>query len=278
MRLPHLEAITVKTLKKFGINLKRLENITCCPEPFSMTILNFKAWYIIASRNLCLAERAKTDLLTLCNGCNATLYTVNKNLKEHLKLKNEVNEYLVKVGMKFEGKINVKSILSVLYNDIVANKIKEKVLNPLRGIKAAVHYGCHIFNEIKDYDDIKNPKSLKTLVESLGATVISYPSEMLCCGGFARYINEKLSLEYVKEKINHLTNVGADCLIVICPYCFLQYDIGQQLLNRIYKKDVQIPVLYYTQLLGLAMGFSAEDIGLNFHKTKADKLIKLIYG
>jgi len=80
----------------------------------------------------------------------------------------------------------------------------------------------------------------------------------------------------VEEKLNDLINVSADCLVVICPSCFFQYDLGQMYMTRKFKRRFQIPVLYYPQLLGLAMGFSAYDMGLRFHKVKADKVIEIL--
>jgi len=277
-RLPHLESITLKVLEKLGIKVELLENVTCCPEMVSAKMVNVKAWYTIAARNICLAEEKGLDMLTLCNGCNATLFRVNEDLKRDAKLRLEVNRILKEVGRKFEGKISVKSLLRVLYQDVGQNEIKKYVRKPLHGFKVAVHYGCHIFDEIAHYDDIKKPKSLKDLVTALGADVISYSSEMLCCGGFALPLSEEISLKLAEEKLIDLVNVGADCLVVICPYCFLQYDTAQALLNERYNKNFEIPVLYYSQLLGVAMGLSYRDIGLEFHEIKSTKLAQLISG
>lgn len=274
-RFPQFESSTTKTLEGFGIKLRPLRGWTCCPEPVSIQMLNLKAWYAIAARNICLAEEEGLDILTLCNGCNMTLFKANEDLKTNDVLRNEVNGYLKEVGKRFEGKIAVKSTLGVLYQDVGSKEIKKHVKNPLHGIKIAVHYGCHIFDELKEYDDGKNPKSLETLVEALGADVVSYQSEKLCCGGYARNINEEVSLRIAEEKLNDLININADCLILAgCPYCFLQFDLGQITIAQKFKKSFQIPVLYYSQLLGLAMGFSVQDMGLQFHRVKADGLVK----
>lgn len=277
-RFPQLESSTTKVLERFGIKPRPLRGWTCCPEPVSMQLLNLKAWYAIAARNICLAEEAGLDMLTLCNGCNKTLFRANEDLKADEELRAEVNRYLKDVGKKFEGKIAVKSILRILYQDVGAKEIKKHVKTPLHGIKVAVHYGCHIFDELKEYDDPKDPKSLKNLVKALGADVVAYPSEMLCCAGYARNINEELSLRIAEEKLNDLANVDTDCLILICPYCFLQFDLGQISIARKFKRSFQIPVLYYTQLLGLAMGFSAQDMGLQFHRVKTDGLVEKLEG
>lgn len=274
-RFPQFEAATIKAFKKFKINLRQMKDWTCCPEPISMQILSLKSWYAIAARNICLAENEGLDILTLCNGCNMTLFRANKDLRSDDRLRAEINEYLKTFGKEFKGKITVKSMLSVLYKDVGLKKIHELVQNPLYGIKAAVHYGCHIFDELKEYDNANDPTSLKNLVKALGANVCTYQSEMLCCGGYARNINEEVSLEIVEEKLNDLSRIKTDCLILAgCPYCFLQFDLNQIILEHNLKKRYRIPILYYTQLLGLAMGFSAEDMGLQYHRVKVDRLLK----
>ncbi|MFQ6075156.1 MAG: CoB--CoM heterodisulfide reductase iron-sulfur subunit B family protein [Candidatus Bathyarchaeia archaeon] len=277
-RFPQFESSTIKVLKRLDIMLRPLRNWTCCPEPVSMQMLNPKAWYAIAARNICLAEKEGVDMVTLCSGCNATLFRANKGLKADHELRAEVNGYLEAVGKKFEGKTAVKSILRILYQDVGPEEIKKHVKTPLHSIKVAVHYGCHIFDELKEYDDVKKPKSLKDLVKALGAKVVDYPSETLCCAGYARSISEEVSLRIAEEKLNDLINADADCLILICPYCFLQFDLGQISIARKFKRSLQIPVLYYPQLLGLTMGFGAQDMGLQFHRIKTDGLIEKLGG
>lgn len=273
VRIPQFESSTIKVLAELRVKIKRLKDLTCCPDPFSMPMLDLKAWYSIAARNICLAEKIGLDMLTLCNGCNATLFEVNNELKKNEKLRNEVNQFLEKVDRRFEGKIAVKSILRVLYEDIGLPQISMHIKRHLSHINVAVYYGCHIFNELKEYDNPKNPRSLKDLVEVLGAKVVSYPSEMHCCGAFAQNIDRNLSLEVIKETLGDITSAGADCLVVLCPYCFYQYEISQLMLGIKHP----VPVLYYPQLLGLSMGFSVQDMGLQFHKIGVSELMDLVH-
>ena len=130
------------------------------------------------------------------------------------------------------------------------------------------------YDELKEFDNVKDPKSLKELVSVTGADAISYPEESVCCAGFAQPIDRDLSLGILMEKLDGMTKVGADCLVVVCPYCFLQFDLGQIACNQRFNKKYQIPVLYYPQLLGLAMGFNSKELGLEFHKVKADKVVE----
>lgn len=275
-RFPQFEASALKVLKVLDIELEKISGWTCCPEPLSMQTLNKEMWYSVAARNISLAESEGLDILTLCNGCNDTLFEANKSLKADETLRRNVNRNLREIGRSFEGKIAVKSVLRVLYEDIGVEEIKRHVKVPLRGAKVAVHYGCHMFPELEEFDDIKHPHSLKDLVHALGAEVVSYPSEMVCCAAFARPINEDLSLEFVKKKLEDLANASAECLVVMCPYCFLQLDLGQVTISRKSSRNYNIPIVYYTQLLGLAMGFSPREMGLHYHMTKIDNFAERI--
>lgn len=274
-RFPQFELSTIKVLKRLGFEPVLLDDVTCCPEPISMRMLDFESWHTVAARNICLAEERGLDMLTICNGCNWSLFRTNEDLKADVALKKKINENLKETGKAFLGQVSVKSMLRFLYQDVGESKIRKIVKTPLKNIRVAVHYGCHIFDEIRSYDDPKHPKSLKALVSALGADVLEYPSEMLCCGGhMTRYMDEEFSHEIIKEKLTDLSLVRAECLVVICPYCFLQYDLGQMLLaNRMGNKP-PIPVLYYTQLLGLALGYNAVEMGIDMHKVKANQLVE----
>jgi len=269
-KLPQLEASAVAVLKKLKVESELADGFACCPDPFSMKILNREAWYALAARNLCVAEQNKLDVLTLCNGCNLTLSKVNNDLTADAELRTRVNITLKRVGKQFEGRIEVKSILRTLFEDVGSDEIEKLVQNPLTKVRAALHYGCHIFEELKKFDDAKSPQSLTRLVEATGATVVPYSKQTLCCGSLAQFCNDDVYLKIVEEKLLSVTRSGANCMIVICPYCFLQYDLGQALIEKRFRKSFRIPVLYYPQLLALAIGLPLRDVGLHYHHIVPD--------
>lgn len=273
-RFPQFEASSLKVLKALGVELERIEGWSCCPEPLSMQTMSKETWYTVAARNISLAEEKGLDILTLCNGCNETLFEVNKELKADNKLKQKVNRNLNEIGRTFRGNISVKSFFRVLYEDVGPEEIKKHVKSPLKNTKVAVHYGCHIIPELEDFDDVKNPQSLKRIINAIGGEVVAYPSEMTCCAAFARSISEHMSLEFVKEKIIDIGAAHAECIVVLCPYCFLQLDLGQILVSRRTAKRSEIPVLYLTQLIGFAMGFNPKEMGVDFHAIKTNGLAR----
>jgi heterodisulfide reductase subunit B len=275
-RFPQFEASSIKVLKALDVSLERISGLTCCPEPLSMKTLNREMWYSVAARNISLAESMGLDIMTVCNGCTETLFEANRDLKEDDKLRLRVNRNLREINMSFKGTIQVKSMLRVLCQDIGTREIRNHVKLPLSRTRVAVHYGCHIFPELSEFDDPMRPHSLQTIIHCIGGETVSYANEMTCCAAFARPINEDASLEFVKAKFEGLCDVRADCLVVICPYCFLQMDLGQMMLNRKSKSNFQIPVIYLSQLIGLTFGFNARDLGFDYHFVKVESFAKKI--
>ena len=271
-RVPHIEAVSVEVLKRLGVEFKRLDGFTCCPEPTTMRVLNKDAWYALAARNLAVAEEAGLDILTLCNGCNDTLFRVAEDLKADGSLRDKVNKVLAVVGRRFEGGVEVRSLLRVLHEDVGADAVKQAVERPMKGVKVAVHHGCHIYDELSHYDDVKRPRVFKDLLRALGCEVVDYPSEGLCCGAFIRPADEELSLSMVKEKIEQVKELGADCLAVICPTCLIQFDAGQVMASRKLGVTLDVPVFYLTQLIGLAMGMGLDEVGAKYHTIKPSRL------
>jgi len=113
-RFPHLESTTMKVLKKLDVELKHIKDWTCCPEPLSIHMVNLESWYAIAARNICLAEKMGLNMLTVCNGCNSTLFRVNEELKKDVKLRTKVNNYLQKIGKQFRGTISKSQFTMVV--------------------------------------------------------------------------------------------------------------------------------------------------------------------
>jgi heterodisulfide reductase subunit B len=272
VRQPFVESITGRVFSRLGIELLEEPKFTCCPEPVWFKSTNYLVWLSIAARNLCLAEEKGTDILTLCNGCAGTLMEANSVLKKNKEMKEKVNKILGETGHEFKGEIEVKHVLEVLKES--EGLIKKAVKMPLRGVRVATFTGCHLLfpSEIMKFDVPEDPIVLDNLTRILGAEPVDYSEKSTCCGGVIAGLELDSSLMVVKAKIESATNAdgGADCMVVPCPLCFQQLDSGQLLISRKMadKGFKGLPVLNYIQLLALAMGYSLDDIGYNFHKTK----------
>ncbi len=274
LRLPHLERSTRMVLDALGLEAVEMEGASCCGEPISLQSLDREAWLTLAARNLCIAEEMEADILTICSGCYETLKTANVSLKREADLRKRINERLSAVGMEFSGKVEVKNLIEALM-DIGEERLRSRLRRPLKGLRVATHPGCHLLrpSDIIKFDDPMRPIILDRFVRLLGAESVQYPKKMLCCGAGLRLIDLERANRLVEMKLNILGAIDVDCMVLLCPYCMLQYDLTQRMLKG-GDDGFKIPVLYYSELLSLAMGFSPEEIGLRFHRTSVEPLLR----
>ena len=209
--------------------------------------------------------------MTGCNGCFGTLRDTWEELKHDPDLKSEINTHLAKIGRKFEGTSEPKHVVQVLSQDMGLDYIKDYIKHTFKDLKVAIHYGCHIGKPSDkrpwggEYED---PRYLDDLIELTGAKSIDYKDKLLCCGagGSVRSAVKEVSLDFTREKLTNIKEAGCDVIITACPFCHLQLDLGQLEVNGVFKNEIEepfkIPVIYTTQILGLAMGIDPSRLGL----------------
>jgi len=275
-RVSAYEISTRRVAEKLGIKLVEMPEYNCCGLP--MDPVSHDVMLTLAARNLCVAEQQGLDIMTLCPGCAGTLRKVNKMLKEDKKLKELVNGYLKETGLEFKGTIEVKHLIQVLAEDLGFEKIKSAVQKPLNSLKVAEHNGCHVLRPVKytGFDDPENPVMLKSLIEATGAKCLDYLDETECCGAPIIGVNEKIPLQLAKDKLSHIKEAGAQAMITICPFCHMMFDTNQSRIERMFNETFGLPVLHYPQLLGLAMGFSPEELALKELRVDASKLVSTL--
>lgn len=276
-RLSSYEISARKVLTQLGVELVEMPEYNCCG--FPMDPVNHDVMLTLAARNLCVAERENMNILTLCNGCFGTLYKVNKTLKEDREERERVNKYLNEFDMVFKGTIEVKHLVYVLAEDVGFEKLKDVVKKPLTDLRVAQHSGCHIVRPkaLIEKDDPENPRLLKELIELTGAKCLDYMDEAECCGNPIIGVNEAIPFQMAKEKLNHITAVGAQALITVCPFCHMMFDMNQPRIERAFNEKISLPVLHYPQLLGLAMGLPPEELALNDLRVKPTELLSRIH-
>lgn len=267
-RYPGIEKATKLVLDKLEIKWSELKEASCCPAPGVFRSFDKVTWLALASRNLALAEEKNNDLLTICNGCFSSLMDANNILKNDASLRNEVNSHLKKIGRKYLGAIEVRHIIEFLYKDIGAEKLGKFVEKPLE-LRAAVHYGCHLLKPTKDrkLGGFECPVFFDELVEATGAKSVPYEGKTSCCGagGGVRSAMLETSLKMTEYKLERMEKAGVECIVNACPFCHLQYDFGQVELAKA-GKLYNLPVVHYSQLLGLALGYTCEEVGLHLNE------------
>jgi len=270
-RIPFIEASSRKVFEKVGIKTSDAP-FNCCPDPTGMKSFDNDAWLALGAMNLCIAEAENKPIMSLCNGCTNTLRGVQHQLKHDNLKKAKVNAELSKLGKQYNGSVYVKHFVDVLKENI--DKIKGAVTKPLSGLKVAVHPGCHYMRpaEWMQSDDPMRPTTLKELVEASGASVVDYDELVLCCGNAVAGAYPEHGNAILNRKLNSIKKSGADCIVVNCPACFQRID-SEQLTQVTLKQMYSIPVLYITELLALAMGYGADEIGLKLHRTRRGTIL-----
>ncbi len=274
-RVASYEVSARKVLPKLGIELVEMPDFNCCGLPVDPA--SHETTLALSARNLCIAEQMKLPIVTLCTGCATTLRKTNKLLKEDKELRETVNSYLKAVDMEFKGTTEAKHLVQMLKEDVGYDKIKSTIQKPLTGLTVAEHSGCHLLRPTKvaGYDDPENPQTLKDLIELTGATCLDYIDEPECCGYTVVAIDEKVSLALAHEKLHHIKDVGAQAMVTVCPSCHLMFDMQQARIEKVFNETFKLPVLHYTQLLGLAMGFTPDELALKELRVDASKIANL---
>ncbi|MFX1274275.1 MAG: heterodisulfide reductase-related iron-sulfur binding cluster [Promethearchaeota archaeon] len=276
-RLPFIEVSVRKVLEAFGIDFSENPKFSCCPEPNGIKNSDEFIYSITAARNLALAETEHRNILTPCNGCFETLKGIRSEIKVDSHFRDKINSYLENIDLKVEGKSDVFHFVEFIHK-LGKDNIKDKVVYPLNGLRVAVHYGCHFLrpsNKIQ-MDDPMEPHIFDALIEDLGATSVDYVRKMDCCGGsLARADNPDSGLEMIQNKLENMKEVNIDVIVVGCPQCFIQFDHLQQDLKKI-DYDYDIPVLYYSELLCIALGIDIRNIIKKFHRTPVDSVFQKV--
>jgi len=258
--------------KPLDMKLMELEDWTCCGStPYGS--LDGLESVAVATRNLALAEKTGFDLVTPCSSCFVTLAKANLQLKENPLLMSQVNEALAVVNLEYHGDVRVRLLMEVLLNDITPEVIATKVKQPLSGLKVAPYYGCQEARPNFGFDDPEDPQSLERLLESLGAEAVPYPLKNHCCGGALVISEEDLALDLMRKLLANAVENGAQCLATPCPLCQTNLDAYQSRVNSKFKTNYSLPVLFITQLMGIAFGLNNQELGLKTNIVPVDTVL-----
>lgn len=268
------ELATRRVAKELDVELMDVFDFACCG--FPIRSVDVETSLLLAARNLSIAEGLGLNICTICTGCTGTLTEANKELKENDKLREEVNKKLSKIGREYNGGVDVKHFAKILYTDIGLEKIKGKVRKSLEHLTIASHYGCHYLKPSRAYgkgEDTEFPRSLDELITLTGAKSVNYEDKMQCCGGNILGVDENVTFNIAGRKLDHITAATADAINLICPLCNIIYDRNQRIIERKFNKSYGIPVLFYSQILGLALGVSQEELGFDMNRVNVSGLL-----
>ena len=263
-----------KVAEKLGVELTDIDGFACCG--FPIRSVDQETALLLAARDLSVAEAMGLDICTICTGCASMLAEASKELMHNDKLREKANEKLQKIGRAYKGNVKARHFVRILYEDVGPEKIKSQVKHSLEGLKLASHYGCHYIkpSDVFDrFEDPEFPRTLDELVSALGAETIEYEDKTQCCGGVILDVDDKIAMAMAQRKLDHVKAMEADAMVLMCPLCGSMYDRNQRVIQRRFNTAYNLPVLFYPQVLGLALGMDPKGLGLDMNRVKTSDLL-----
>ena len=269
---------TQKAAEALGIEFVDMKSAACCgagvlseQSPILADALN--------ARTFAIAEEQNLDLITICSTCQGVLKKSECHINGDSEYKEKINHLLSEGGHQYMGgKSKIKHFANILATEEGLNLLREKVKHPLTGLKTAAFYGCYVLrpSELSEYEDPDNPTGMEDIFEALGATPIYYENRIKCCGFPIVMMNKEASHDMAGNALVDAIESGADCVVTGCPLCHLSLDSYQPEIRKLQKKGYSIPILHLPQLVALALGYSAQELGMDMHIVSPLKVNKII--
>jgi heterodisulfide reductase subunit B len=257
---PYEESVRA-VAKALGIELVELEDWNCCGATAYMSV-NETLSLSLSARNLSQAKKIGDTLVTACSACYTNLRKTEAYLTEFPEMKVKVEAALAQAGIKYEGGVATKHFLQTVVEDVGLNRVKSLVKTPLSGLRVAPYYGCQIARPYGIEDDADNPTMMDRLLEAIGAVPTTYPMKTMCCGGSLMGIRKEVALRLCRNILLCAQQYDAQCVAVTCPLCQMNLDAFQSSINKAYGTSFNIPIIYFTQLMGVAFGLDIKGLGL----------------
>ena len=245
---------------KLGLHLKELEDWSCCGATSAGKINDFMA-VALPARNLGIAEDSGlSELVIPCSACYSRTLVAQKQLQDFPLLKNEINMELSK---KVSGDIKVSSILDFLEREIIIIKLASITLEELTDIKPACYYGCmhtRFPYDVQISENVENPQGMESVLKAIGIEAVDWNYKTLCCGASSVIYNTDCALDLMAKIMKDALTRGANCLVVTCPMCQMNMESQQEKYCKKHEIKARLPVYFITELIGMALGFSKEDL------------------
>jgi heterodisulfide reductase subunit B len=263
------------SLKELGVDVQELKRWNCCGTVYSLATDDLMR-HLASIRNLIRVKEEEADsVMTLCAMCYNTLKRVNERVKADPDSLAKIHKFMDEEKISYEGDVKVRHLLELLKEDIKFETIAQKVKKPLQNIKVASYYGCLLVRPKEiGLDDMENPTILDDLAAVLGASPVDFPYKTECCGAYQTVDKPEVVADRTFSILSSALDRGAEVVSVSCPLCAFNLDHRQKVTARKYSGFKKIPILYFTQLLAIALGCGEKDLRFDLHYVDPKPLLK----
>ena len=274
---PELYQSTMAIIGRLGIEVTELTASACCGAGV-VGEADPDGALALSARTFAQAERLGLDVMTICGTCQGVMSAANRKLKGDSSVLARINRLLQSEGLAYRGTVQVKHLLWVVVREVGLEKLKDEVQVTLGDLRIAPFYGCYILRPSWDlgFDDPETPTSLEKVIRAVGAEPVDYSGKIKCCGFPIILEKEDIALAMNGTNLKEAQDGGADAMVTPCPLCHMSLDIYQERAGRKVNTKLELPVLHLPQMLGLAMGVTADELGLQRHLTSVDPIIKVV--
>jgi succinate dehydrogenase / fumarate reductase, cytochrome b subunit len=273
---PELYQSTMAIIGRLGIEVVELHAASCCgagviseADPDVALALN--------ARTFAQAETLGLDVMTICGTCQGIMGAANKRLKDP-DTRERINRMLAQESITYRGTIQVKHLLWIVVREVGLQRVREQIRVPLSDFKIAPFYGCYILRPSWDlgFDDPENPTSLEKVIQTAGGEPVAYAGRTKCCGFPIILEKEAIAVAMAGQNMKEAKEEGADFMVTPCPLCHMSLDIYQDRAGQAVNTSLNLPILHLPQLLGLAMGIPAKDLGVSRHLIPVDAIVRTV--
>jgi heterodisulfide reductase subunit B len=266
------DASTRLVMNALGVTLVEPPDWSCCGSTPAHAVDHLLA-AALAGRNLAIVERmGAAALATPCPSCLAALKKAHDKMAKNTAFKDEVNSLL---DAPYNCTVSAKSVLQIIYEDVGLEEVARPVTTSLPGLRIAPYYGCILTRppKLACFDDPENPVSMDRVLAAAGVEVVDFAFKLECCGAAFGVPKKEMVLRLAAKVLSMAVDAGANCMAVACPLCQQNLDLRQGQINAALGTSFNIPVLYFSQVLGLAYGYTPAALGINKHIVSPDALI-----
>jgi heterodisulfide reductase subunit B len=266
-----------KVLSRFGMELEEIEDWNCCGAVEAAGV-DHELSVALPARNLTLPKVTEAGrIIMLCSACQAVHNKARSEMLADPSLKGRMDGL---IGRKVNTDVEIRHLIHYLASDMDRNEIRKQVKKPLTHVKVVPYYGCVVNRPSRfiNGDDPDNPTSLENILSDIGAQVLSFSHRNRCCGGTAMLTEEDVAITLGGKILAEAREAGAHCIATVCPLCQVALENASLKARDASGSSYDLPIVYFTQLMGLAFGFGPGELGLGRNVVSTRVLVEKVAG